>query len=164
MCAKSNLRSSRGFTLTEILIVIALMGILLALSTFGFSQYQRKAKMEEQMRTLYADLMEARSKALYEKTPRTVKVQANSYAVYPASDATGTPELTRDLKYSVESSVTTDNVFSAQGILQNVSAKSVCISESNQLSVDAVVISETMISIGKRTNGAACASANITTK
>lgn len=164
MCAKNSFCAHKGFALTELVIVIAIIGTLLAIASFGFSQYQRKAKMEEQVRTLYSDLMEARSKALYEKTPRTVKVQASSYTVYPAPTATGTPELTRSLNFPVEFDIATDNVFSTQGVLQNASSKTICISEANQLNVDAVIISDTMIRVGKRTNGAACASANITAK
>jgi prepilin-type N-terminal cleavage/methylation domain-containing protein len=164
MYVKSDERTN-GFTIVELIVVIAVIGILLAIATFGFSQYQRKAKMEEQMRTLYADLMESRSKALYEKIPRTVKVQANSYAVYPAPNAAGTPELSRVLNYPVVFSLATDNVFNTQGVLANATAKTICIQEQpNQLSVDAVIITETMVSIGKRTNGAACATANITEK
>jgi prepilin-type N-terminal cleavage/methylation domain-containing protein len=58
---------SRGFTLVEILIVVAIMAILLAAVTHNFNFYQKKAKIDQQTEALYSTIMTARLTAIQRK-------------------------------------------------------------------------------------------------
>jgi prepilin-type N-terminal cleavage/methylation domain len=155
--------NNRGFTLTEVLVVIALIGILSAIATFGFSRYTTKSKIESQTKLLYGDLMEYRIKSLYEKKKWRVKISAASYGIYSSSNTTVAPVKTVTLKNSVVFNNSTDIVFDSQG-MANVSGKSVCVSNANEAAVDSVVISETRVQIGKRMEGESCVDSKIVAK
>ncbi len=151
--------NSRGFSLIELVVIVALIGTLSAIGTFGFSQYSRKSQITNQTRQLYGDLMEYRIKAMYEKKNWTFKISAGSYGIYSSSNTTVSPVTTVTLKQNVESDSTTDIVYDTHG-LANVSGKSVCVSATNDATVDSVVISETRVQVGKKT-GVSCVAANI---
>ena len=152
----------RGFSLIELLIVIALIGILVSAATFGFTQYSRKSKMESQTRLLYGDLMEYRAKALYEKKNWTFKFSAASYGIYSSAATTVSPVSTVIFKYSVDNTAnlnTTPITFDTQG-MTDVSG-TVCVAGANDANVDSVVISRTRVQIGKRKEGLTCLGENI---
>jgi len=58
----------KGLTLIEILIVIAIMGILAALSYTSFKEWNTRQKIEKDTRSIYTQLLEIRTKAFTEKT------------------------------------------------------------------------------------------------
>jgi len=57
----------KGLTLIEILIVIAIVGILAVLSYASLREWNKSQKIEADTRKIYAGLLEARTKAFTEK-------------------------------------------------------------------------------------------------
>jgi prepilin-type N-terminal cleavage/methylation domain-containing protein len=57
-------KNAYGFTLIELIVVTALMGIVLALGYPSFSQWQRDAQYKATARQLVGAIMEARSRAI----------------------------------------------------------------------------------------------------
>jgi len=155
--------NKRGFTLIEIVVTIAIMAILMSIGTFQFNQYQRKSAVERQTREFYADVVEMRSKALFEKTPRSLRLAAASYSLYASEDMTVAPLQTKILKNPVGWNPTsTDITFDTSGMTDDI--KTICTADSNTSPVDSVVISTTSIRIGKLGEGATCADANVVAK
>ena len=154
-----------GFSLVELVVVIAILAILLSIATLQFNQYIKKSVIEGQVRTMYTDLMTVRSQALFEKRDRTVTVTATTFSVYSSNLATGTPVLQRVLKYNVTNSSMPYTVkFNSRGVIDGVNA-SICIEPSdNPAAIDSLVLFTTRIQMGKRNAGATCNSENITTK
>lgn len=152
-----------GFSLVELIVVIAILAILLSIVTLQFNQYTKKVAIEGQVRTMYTDLMTVRSQALFEKRDRTVTVTAATFSVYSSGLATGTPVLQRALKYSVNSTPYTVK-FNSRGVIDGANA-SICIEPNdNPGAIDSLVLSTTRIQMGKRNAGADCSAANIKTK
>lgn len=62
------LRSDQaGFSLTELIIVMVIMGILLAVVGLNFNQWTTKSQIERNIRELHADLNTARMNSIYQK-------------------------------------------------------------------------------------------------
>lgn len=148
-----------GFSLVELLIVIALISILSAVGTFQFSQYSRKSEIEGQTRKLYGDLMELRGKAMFEKTSRGVRMTSTSYSIYSSAAMAGIPLETKTLKAPIQRNSTEDIMFDTRGITTN--KMTVCTTESNSASVDSIVVSSTRIQLGKLKEGTNCDDANV---
>ncbi len=68
-----------GFSLVELIIVIAIMAIIMSIATVKFNSWQRKAQIESQNRILFATLNQARVDAMQHKQPRSVVLSTNGY-------------------------------------------------------------------------------------
>ena len=165
----------RGFTLIEMLIVIAIMGILLAIATLQFNQYTIKANIEKQVRTMYADLMKARSEALLQKDPRSVTVAAAQYSVYPSFDGTGAFLQQTRFAYPATWDANNGNTFSfnsrgaaciydpATSVCVPGYEKMICVRPAgNPAAIDSILITSTGIQMGK--SSGSCDSDHFTAK
>lgn len=160
----------RGFSLMELLITIAVMGILLSIGTINWNEMQKKSGVESQIKTIHADLMQVRLQALYGKRSRSVVISDQVYKAYSSAVITPTPLETKQLRYPVTSNTTggvlTDYLltFDSQGLTNDVG--SLCILPTrdilviNAAVVDSIVVSQARINLGKRTTGD-CKSDNI---
>lgn len=87
-----------GFTLVEIMITIAILGILVVIAVSDFRGLNEKYKVEAETKQLYADLMDARGRAMQRNRMFFVQINGNDYQTYedtfPAPD--GSLTLTND--------------------------------------------------------------------
>lgn len=156
----------KGFTLVELVVVMAIIGILLSMATLQFDRMTRKARIEGQVKTLVADLMTVRSEALLRKRARAVSISPSSFAVYSSAVAEGSAVSLKKLVDPMVSAPTTI-LFDTRGMAISVEggAQALCVEPAdNPGSVDSVVVSLTRIQIGKRAAGGACSSAAIDIK
>jgi prepilin-type N-terminal cleavage/methylation domain-containing protein len=143
-----------GFTLIEVLVVIGIVSLLLTFGTLEFNQYTKKASIEGQTRKLYADLMELRSRALFEKHNKVIHLTASSYT---------TPVETVNLKQAIEYNGSGDEiVFDTRGLM--LDSKTICVVEENGAAVDSIIVSMARVQLGKRKRGMTCEAANIVFK
>jgi prepilin-type N-terminal cleavage/methylation domain-containing protein len=119
--------NSNGFSLLELIVTMAIMGILFGIATLSFFDWQRKSQIERQTREMHTDINSARMESIFRKTRHRVTFQPSSYVLRRYSSdnenyAAGTIinsrnvayQLTRELggdisDYSVE--------FDARGLL-----------------------------------------------
>jgi len=145
-----------GFTLVELVVAIAIIAILSTIATMAFNTMTTKSAIEAQTKGIYADLMTARSEALYRKTTRSVTVTATLFTI---NDATGTPVLQKTYKQTMAQNNANVLSFGDNGVANF--PKAYCIGPSgNPAAIDSVIVNSTIILTGKRTGGA-CISANI---
>jgi type IV fimbrial biogenesis protein FimT len=74
--------SQRGFTLIELMVVVALVAIILALAAPSFTGTLARKRMEGVASELATDIQYARSEAAQRNAPVRVIVGANCYAVH----------------------------------------------------------------------------------
>lgn len=101
-----------GFSLIELIITIAIMAIVMAAATLPFNSWQKKNRMEAQTKEMYADLVDARTRAFTQKKVHGIVFQPNSYVMKSYSSeveykfptdaaANGVELLSKSLKYGV---------------------------------------------------------------
>jgi len=88
-----NMSNEKGFTLPEILMIIAIIGILLGIGFFSFRGMMDRYNVEKQMKEMYVDLMSARIRAMQRNRIHFVTFTSTQYTVYedtsPAPDGDG---------------------------------------------------------------------------
>ena len=150
-----------GFTLVELIAVVAIIATILAISTLQFSQMTRKANIEAQTKMLYADLMGVRAQALLQKRDRLVTFGSTLFTIYSSGSGLGTPVLQRTLKYPIVpagTSVTFDTAGMVSWTPSTDQSIAVCVDPvEDAAGVDTVVFDQTRLQIGKRTKGKDCA-------
>ena len=166
------MKNSEGFSLVELIVVISILAILITTATLGWDSMKRKQAIEDQIRTLFADMMSVRSEALYTKRDRSVVVTGNSFKVYSSSVIIGTPLSAKSFKYNFTFKpvgTSLDVTFDTSGLMTG-SPGSVCVDPYNDLTeqidaaVDSIIISQGRINLGKRDEGGQCDSNGIKQK
>jgi len=100
---KRFLESKKGFTLIEIIITMAIIGIVSAIAIPNFSKWKEKHEIDGQAQKVYFDLMLARTTAV--KSNNNVQVTfnlvANTYKIHEDSNDNGVEDGGENLKNAV---------------------------------------------------------------
>jgi prepilin-type N-terminal cleavage/methylation domain-containing protein len=84
-----------GFTLVEIMIALAIVGIVVMLATSTFQGMTEKYRVEGETKQMFADLMDARGRAMQRNRWFFVRIASTGYKTYedssPAPDGNGPP-------------------------------------------------------------------------
>ncbi|ACM21419.1 type IV pilus minor pilin FimU [Geotalea daltonii FRC-32] len=159
---------SHGFSLIELLIVMAIAGVLLSIATLQFTHYSRKSSIESQVRMLHGDIMTVRSQAMFTRQPRSVIISSSAYSVYSSSNVSVPPLFKKDFKYSMIWNGSSGQLnFDSYGLLSNpgLGGRSICILDGgNPAALDSIVLSAARIQLGKRDEGGACVADDIKTR
>lgn len=160
---------TRGFTLVEIIIVMAIVAILSSIAVMNWNRLTTKSNIEGQIKTVHADLMTVRMEALYGKKARSVVVSGKEFRIYSSSVVTASPLDKKSFKFNFVPSGDNKITFDASG-MTNGTEVSVCVDPvgdltvANDAAVDSLVVSQARINLGKRDEGGTCVTGNIKQK
>lgn len=164
-----------GFSLVELIFVIAIATILMSIATSQFNKSMEKSGVESEATLIYSQLMAVRQDAMNMKVARAVKIKPLKVEIF-ATDNTGvSPSQSYDLKYTVLSG---GGPVASSGVIINFDDRgfttgyvSLCVEPSgdtlkvNEGAFDSVVVSGVRLRLGKRIGeGAECKDANIQLK
>ena len=116
------MRKDAGFTLLELITVIAIAGVLTAIAVPNFLTYQSSSRLKGALSTLRGDLVGARMLAIKRGVEYQVAFTSGGYTIQRGNLSTGstsyTTEVTRNFadEYTgVTASATSNPVFSPKG-------------------------------------------------
>ena len=123
--AKKVFRSARGFTAVEVLIVIAIVGIMSAIAVTNLLSYMPKSRLNSAARAVACDIMAARMMAVKGNCNAIVKFESgNQYYVIIDENRNNTHDtgerkimrdLSEDYKDVVNTKADTKNIFNSRG-------------------------------------------------
>ena len=165
------IRSTSGFTLVELIIIITIIAIVTSISTLSFNSWQVKNKIESQTREIFADLSEARINAFTQKKAFGIVFQPTSYVMKnysseteyvnaTAAAANGNVVATKTLKSSLTKGGATSNItntpviFDTRGFT-NDWLTIIVNPTTAQAALNCLVISSARVNMGKL-NGTSC--------
>lgn len=156
----------KGFTVVEIIIVMAIAGVLLSMATFQFREYLQKGQIERQTKELYADLLAARSAAVTQQAVKTVTITPTTFTVSGSSPKVLSKAVTWSGKSSGDTQV--QIIFDQRGTF-NIDVGSgnttICVDQSMESAqYDGIIVYSTRIHMGKLTIGEVCNSGNVAVK
>lgn len=156
----------KGFSLVELIIVIAIIGISAGIVTLNFNQWIRKTNIEKETRELYSNLNEARLQSIYTKKRHSIVFPtANSYVLKQYSTlneapANGTILQTKNTKYNMTkttgTALTTDLLvlFDTRGFTSNVNT--IRFNPIDVAAFDCIAVSVARTNLGKMGTGNVC--------
>lgn len=88
---KCGMKNEKGFSLAELILVIAIMAILMTMSMLSYQTLQTRYNVEQKVKKMYTDLMNARVRAMQRGRDHFVSMTAGAtvYSIYedgPAPD------------------------------------------------------------------------------
>lgn len=117
MCKSRNRLSQAGYTLSEIMIVVVVIGILAAITVPSFSTYLKKTRVDGSRSQLIADCYFARSLAIARRETITMRFDAAEYQIVNAG---GTVFRTTPAADGVTFAASADPNFYAWGLADAV--------------------------------------------
>jgi len=165
-----------GVTLTELAVVVAIIGIVIIAVGFSFQGWAARYNVEKQIKEMHTDLMEAKAKAMSKSRVYFISLAAGQYIVYedtdPAPDGNGvlttasdTVRLTKSLDTSYP--ITWDGAATVEFNTRGLAAggeQTICSNTTADADYNCIVISDSRINLGQLTtfipSGGVCGTAN----
>ena len=153
-----------GFSMVELIVAIAIIGILLAIATINFRQWVVKSNIERETRELYTDINSARLQAIHTKNAQSVVLNPTSYVLKTYSSLNenilgGRSLQTKAVPYQLTplSGAYTNShfQFDSRGFLSNSLGTTIVINPVNSgAAFDCIVLSVGRTNMGRMTGGA----------
>ena len=183
---KTGKRNS-GFTIAELMMVIAILATLIALGVFSYKGWQDKYALEVKIKGLQSDILNTRVRTMERRRAHFVSLAARQYAVYEdtntAPDGNGTLEPASDTQITLKDlgqdphlkptfvlswSLDPDIKFTKRGFVDSTDldpldndSRAICIFSDSNPEYDCIKISATRINLGRIIDqGGTCTDAN----
>jgi len=147
-----------GFTLLEIMIVIAIVGIVVMLAVGNFRGLMEKYRVEDETKQMFADLMDAHGRAMQRNRVFHVQITADGYKIIedtdpaPDGDSNLTGSDAQVASVNVKHTITptgglSDFRFNRNGIASVTG--SIRFSSTTQSDYDCITVNATRIKMGQ---------------
>jgi len=146
-----------GFTLVEIMIALAILGIVVVIAASNFQGMMEKYRVEGETKQMFADLMDARGRAMQRNRTFFVQITGNAYSTYedtsPAPDGNGILESTdavaasATVRHTINPGGLSNFRFNRNGIAS--ATGTIWFTSNAQPDYDCITVRETRIKMGQ---------------
>ena len=157
------MKAQSGFTLVELMVVVAIIGIILTIATMNFTQWNDKYTVESYTKQIYSILMKARNDAANTNTQNLVTLAANQVTTLQDANSNGVadpgePTTTNPYpRFAITSNIAVvpptppqQITFDRRGITNNIGTISITgYSPNASPGVDCIVVAKTRINMGR---------------
>jgi Tfp pilus assembly protein FimT len=167
------LHNQDGFSLTELVTIVAVIGILVAIGGYSFLEMRTRYEVENQVKQFHADILNARVRATLRNKTHYVSVSVTNYQITEdtndsggdAPDASDKAWFSSAKPFKYQASLSPSGwdgkvVLSTKGLVTNPTSSSISITATNPLKIrfntsgtdpeyDCVTLSPTRIKEGK---------------
>lgn len=170
-CLIRNGHEQTGFSIVELIVVIAILGILMTIGTLNFHQWQVKSNIDRETRELFTDINSARLNAIHTKKRHSIVLNTTNYILKNYSSEgenilAGRVLQTRQVNYQLTKSTThvanSYYLFDAKGFITETDtgpiesgmfSEIIIVHPTESGAYDCVVLSEGKSDMGKMANG-----------
>lgn len=164
--------NNRGITLIELIVVVTIVSILVVALGFEFQGWMGRYRVESQIKNLYMDMMNTRTRAMQRNRTHFVTIPSTtSYSIFednnPAPDGDGSvaneitplPTYPKTVEYAMNWNGGGTTITLDRGGLVSPSG-TLYLTTTVDSDYDCIVVSPTRINMGK-CSGANCASCDV---
>lgn len=145
----------RGYSLVEVMLVLAILALLTGISTLDFRGYLLRYRGDAQIRMIYGEILKARSDAICQRREVLVKVYPSRFEIYSTGyDKNGAAPV-QTLPLSIRVSCTGSGsdggcpiAFDSRGITSDLCT--IYLPAPAGSRVDSVVVSYARVRLGKK--------------
>lgn len=157
---------SRGYSLVEMVVVIGIVSVLLGIGTLRFNEYMVRYRVDAQTKLIHSELLQARADAVFQRRGTRVKLYTDHFETYSSladGDSGVAPVRNQALDFPIVWNNGGDVKFDVRGMASGWGT--VCVDAGDGSSAtDSIVISSTMVNLGRKDKGAVCNADDITIK
>jgi Tfp pilus assembly protein FimT len=156
-------KEESGVTLTELLIIVSIVGILAVALGFSFQGWMGNYRIESGLKEIYADIMDVRTRAMTQNRMHFIVINSGNYALYEDTNDNNTADpgagdtllKTTTLKYNAGWTGTI--TFNTKGLTTSSTAISIPITLPSGASpdFDCILVYQSRVGMGKM-SGANC--------